>query len=124
MSSLNDACDVIDFFAAAVSAAFGVVEHGVFVEDLVDRCAPTHGIDPTEHVVEIAKQQGRHGLRHDFSQFDVERAVRSLDSGRLLCRKPPEATCLRRDPSSAHEGCSACDECEGLSVRYGRFFGF
>jgi hypothetical protein len=76
-------CDVIDFVAAAVSAAFGVLEQGIFVENLVDRCAPTHGIELTEHVVEIAKQQGRYGLRHGFSPFDVECAMRFLDSGRL-----------------------------------------
>src|SRR4029077_2488914 len=58
MTSLDHACDAVDFVAAAVGAV-RFVEHGVFVEDLVDGCAPTHGVDLTEHVVEIAKQQGR-----------------------------------------------------------------
>ncbi len=32
------------------------VEHSVFVEDLIDRCASKHWVDLTEHLVEIAKQ--------------------------------------------------------------------
>src|ERR1700757_5052335 len=58
MTSLDHACDAVDFVAAAVSNV-RFVEHGILVEDLVDRCAPTRGVDLTEHVVEIAKQQGR-----------------------------------------------------------------
>jgi hypothetical protein len=60
MSSLDDAGDAVDLVTAAVSAV-RFVEHRVFVEDLIDRCASTHGVDLTEHVVEIAKQQGRRG---------------------------------------------------------------
>lgn len=59
MSSLDHACDAVDLVTAAVSAV-RFVEHSVFVEDLIDRCAPTHGVDLTEHVVELAKQQGRY----------------------------------------------------------------
>jgi hypothetical protein len=55
MSSLDHACDAVDLVTAAVSTV-RFVEHSVFVEDLIDRCASTHGVDLTEHVVEIAKQ--------------------------------------------------------------------
>jgi hypothetical protein len=55
MSSLDHACDAVDLVTAAVSAV-GFIEHTVFVEDLIDRRASTHGVDLTEHVVEIAKR--------------------------------------------------------------------
>ncbi len=55
MSSLDHARDAVDLVATAVNAV-GLVEYGVFVEDLVDRCASTHGINLSEHVMEVAKQ--------------------------------------------------------------------
>jgi hypothetical protein len=64
MRPLYQARYAIDFVAAAIDAAFGVVEHGVFVEDFIDRCASTRGVNLTEHVVQIAKQQGRYGVGH------------------------------------------------------------
>ena len=67
MSSLDHAGDAVDLVATAVNAV-GLVEYGVFVEDLVDRCASTHGINLTEHVMEIAKQQGRYSVGHGFSR--------------------------------------------------------
>jgi hypothetical protein len=76
MSCLNNARDAVDLIAAAVNAAFGVVEHSAIVEYLIDRCASTHGIDLTEHVMEIAKQQGRCSLGHGFSPFGVEFGLR------------------------------------------------
>jgi hypothetical protein len=42
MSSLDHACDAVDLVTAAVSTV-RFVEHSVFVEDLIDRCASTHG---------------------------------------------------------------------------------
>ena len=55
MSSLDHACDAVDLVTAAVSTVM-FVEHSVFVDDFIDRCAPPAGVDLTEHVVEIAKQ--------------------------------------------------------------------
>jgi len=55
MSSLDHARDAVDLVAAAVNAVVRAVEHSVFVEDLIDRCASTHGINLTEDVVKIAK---------------------------------------------------------------------
>ena len=40
MRSLDHARDVIDLIATTVNAV-GLVEYGVFMEDLVDRCAST-----------------------------------------------------------------------------------
>ena len=55
MSSLDHACDAVDLVTAPVSTV-RFVEHSVFVEDLIDRCASKHWDDLTEHLVEIAKQ--------------------------------------------------------------------
>jgi hypothetical protein len=66
MIGLDHAGDAVDLVTAMVSTT-RLVEHGVFVEDLIDRCASTHGVDLTEHVVEITKQQGRCSLGHGLS---------------------------------------------------------
>jgi hypothetical protein len=55
MSGLDHACDAVDLVTATVSTV-RFVEHSVFVEDFIDRCASTHGVDLTEHLVEIAKR--------------------------------------------------------------------
>src|SRR5882762_11977848 len=86
MSSLDHACDAVDLVTAAVSAV-RFVEHGVFVEDLIDRCASTHWVDLAEHFVEIAKRQGRCSLGHGFSPVIVKLALRSLDAGWFCCGK-------------------------------------
>src|SRR6202011_4999320 len=83
MSSLDHACDAVDLVTAAVSTV-RFVEHSVFVEDLIDRFASTHGVDLTEHVVEIAKRQGRYSVGHDFSPLDVECGLRCLPGQRRL----------------------------------------
>src|SRR4029453_18776767 len=75
MTSLDHARDAVDLVATAINA-LGLVEYGVFVEDLVDRCASTHGINLSEHVMEVAKQQGRYGVRHfSLQRCDVARDV-------------------------------------------------
>jgi hypothetical protein len=75
MSSLDHARDAVDLIATAVSAV-GFVEYGVFVEDFVDCCASTYGINLSEHVMQIAKQQGRYTVGHGFSRFGVEFGLR------------------------------------------------
>src|SRR6266576_2139902 len=82
MSSLDHARDAVDLVATAVNAV-GLVEYGVFVEDLVDRCASTHGINLSEHVMEVAKQQGRYSVGHGFSPFSVEFMPTVLTNVRL-----------------------------------------
>jgi hypothetical protein len=59
----RDALDLV----AATEYAVAVVVRGVFVEDLVDGRAPTRGVNFTEHVVEIADQQGRYAVGHGLS---------------------------------------------------------
>src|ERR1700745_2866397 len=58
MSSLDHTCDAVDLVAATVGAAGGVIEHAIFVVDLLDGRATARGVDFAEDVAEIAKQQG------------------------------------------------------------------
>src|SRR5258705_10311084 len=101
MSSLDHACDAVDLVAATVNAVVGVVEHGIFVEDLVNRSASTHRIVFTEHVVEITKQQGRYAVGHGFSPFGVVCDLRCrprtalLRGGTLRDLSGPWHACLR-----------------------------
>ena len=81
VSSLDHACDAVDLVTAAVSAV-RFAEHSVFVEDLIDRCASTHGVDLTEHFVEIAKQQGRCSLGLGFSPVIIKFGVISVPYAR------------------------------------------
>jgi hypothetical protein len=57
MSSLDHARDAVDLVAATVGAAVGVVEHAIFVVDLVNGRATTRGVVFAEDVAEIAKYQ-------------------------------------------------------------------
>src|SRR5579872_7213837 len=45
MSSLDLASYAVDFVAATMTAAVRIVEHTVFVPDLIDRLPPAHRID-------------------------------------------------------------------------------
>lgn len=56
VSGLDHACDAMDLIVATVDSVGGIVEHGIFVEDLRDRGAATVGIVLAEDVVEITHQ--------------------------------------------------------------------
>src|SRR5215510_4332119 len=64
MTGFDHARDAVDLVATAVNAV-GLVEYGVFMEDLVDRCSPTQGINLAEHIMEVAKRQGRYCVGHN-----------------------------------------------------------
>src|SRR6266404_7811232 len=67
MSSLDHARDAVDLVAATVGAAVGVVEHAIFVVDLVNGRATTCGVVFAEDVAEIAEYQGRCAVGHGLS---------------------------------------------------------
>src|SRR5205085_11884352 len=73
MAGLDHAGDAVNLLAATENAAHGVVENGIFVEDLVDGRAPADGVDLSEHVVEVAQQEGRYGGGHDVSPLGLSR---------------------------------------------------
>src|SRR5579862_2508180 len=67
MSSLDYARDTVDLVAATMDPAVGVVEHSIFVVELVDGRATTRGIFLTEDVAKTAQYQGRRAVGHGLS---------------------------------------------------------
>src|SRR5580704_2744296 len=66
MGSLDHARVPVDLVAATMGAAVGVVEHAIFVVELVNGRATTCGVVFAEDVAEIAKYQGRCAVGHGF----------------------------------------------------------
>jgi hypothetical protein len=56
--------DAVDLGVATKSTAFGVIEYCVFVKDLIDCGATTHGVIFAKYVAQITKQQGRYAVGH------------------------------------------------------------
>src|SRR5208282_2675744 len=59
--------NAINLVTAAKYTAFGVMEYTIFVPDLVDCSATTHGVIFAKYVAQITKQQGRYAVGHDLS---------------------------------------------------------
>src|SRR5579862_3094856 len=59
--------NTINLVTASVDASFGIVEHTIFIPDVVDGRAPTHGVVFAKDFAEITKQQGRYAVGHDLS---------------------------------------------------------
>lgn len=80
MRCFYHAGNTIDLVAATKCSAFRVIEHSVFVKELVDCSATTHGITFAKYVAEIAKQQGRDAVGHCGVRFGsrVARQRRSV----------------------------------------------
>ena len=64
VSSPELARDAVDLGAATKYTAFWVLEYCVFVKDLMDCSATTHGVILAEYVAQITKQQGRDAVGH------------------------------------------------------------
>src|SRR5260370_21058625 len=52
--------NTINLVTATKYTAFGVIEYCVFVKDLIDSSATTHGVIFAKYVAQITKQQGRY----------------------------------------------------------------
>jgi hypothetical protein len=63
--------NTINLVTAAKYAAFWVIEYGVFVKELIDCSATTHGVIFAKYVAQIAKQQGRYAVGHECSPFQI-----------------------------------------------------
>jgi hypothetical protein len=59
--------NAINLVTASVDASVGIVEHTIFIPDVVDGRAPTHGVIFAKYVAQITKQQSRHAVGHDLS---------------------------------------------------------
>ncbi len=62
---------MINLVTATKYTAFGVMEYCLFVKDLVDCRATTHGVIFAKHVAQITKQQGRYALGHRVLHFQI-----------------------------------------------------
>src|SRR6202166_5262054 len=73
--------NTINLVTPAKYTAFGVIEYCVFVKDLVDCSATTHGVIFAKYVAQITKQQGRYAVGHGLSPL----VIRSRGSDRTRC---------------------------------------
>ena len=61
--------NTINLVTATKYTAFGVIEYCVFVKDLIDCSATTHGVIFAKYVAQITKQQGRYAVGHRVLRF-------------------------------------------------------
>ena len=57
--------------SATKYTAFWVIEYCIFVKDLVDCSAKTHGVIFAKYVAQITKQQGRYAVGHRVLHFQI-----------------------------------------------------
>src|SRR5258706_5455853 len=61
--------NTINLVTASVDASVGIVEHTIFIPDVVDGRATTHGVIFAKYVAQITKQQGRYAVGHRVLRF-------------------------------------------------------
>src|ERR1700738_1393529 len=61
--------NTINLVTATKYTAFWVIEYCVFVKDLIDCSATTHGVIFAKYVAQITKQQGRYAVGHRVLRF-------------------------------------------------------
>jgi|SRR5580765_5831087 len=115
MGSLDHSSDAIDLVTTTKCTALGVIEDCVFVKDLIDCGATTHGIIFAKYVAQITKQQGRYAVGHGYSRCTRRGKVaagalgfrrREEQSGRLThdsFGKDDDFTATVGDPGSEGE---------------------
>src|SRR6266481_3828317 len=59
--------NTINLVSATKFTAFWVIEYCIFMKDLVDCSATTHGVIFAKYVAQITKQQGRYAVGHGLS---------------------------------------------------------
>src|SRR6266849_6540934 len=59
--------NTINLVSATKYTAFWVIEYCIFMKDLVDCSATTHGVIFAKYVAQITKQQGRYAVGHGLS---------------------------------------------------------
>src|ERR1700732_2040590 len=79
----------INLVSATKNPAFWVMEYCVFVKDLVDCSATTHGVIFAKYVAQITKQQGRYAVGHGLSP---------------LGNRPSLSRCMHRRKVAARRG--------------------
>src|SRR5258705_4143563 len=66
--------NTINLVTATKYTAFGVIEYCIFMKDLVDCSATTHGVIFAKYVAQITKQQGRYAVGHRVLRFRSQTA--------------------------------------------------
>jgi len=84
MCCFDHTSNTIDLVSATKYTAFGVIEYCIFVKDLVDCSATTHGVIFAKYVAQITKQQGRYAVGHGLSPLGIELIVISRPGMPLL----------------------------------------
>src|SRR5579864_4811625 len=74
MCGFDHTGNTINLIPATKYAAFGVIEYCIFMKDLVDCCAATHGVIFAKYVAQVTKQQGRYAVQHPVLRFRSEAA--------------------------------------------------
>jgi hypothetical protein len=69
MRCFYNTSNTINLVSATKYTAFWVIEYCIFVKDLVDCSATTHGIIFAKYVAQITKQQGRYAVGHRVLRF-------------------------------------------------------
>jgi hypothetical protein len=76
--------NTINLVSATKYTAFWVIEYCIFMKDLVDCSATTHGVIFTEDIVKIAGQQGQDAVGRGLSLLGIECGLRYLDPGTAI----------------------------------------
>src|SRR5439155_4741497 len=71
MGCFYQTSNTVNLVTATVDASVGIVEHTIFIPDVVDGRAPTHGVIFAKYVAQITKQQGRYAVGHDLSPLAI-----------------------------------------------------
>src|SRR2546427_3823069 len=86
--------NTINLVTATKYTAFGVMEYTIFVPDLVDCSATTHGVIFAKYVAQITKQQGRYAVGHGLSPLVIR--SRGRESASLSRCTHPRKVAARR----------------------------
>src|SRR5258708_36143702 len=86
--------NTINLVTASVDASVGIVEHTIFIPDVVDGRAPTHGVIFAKYVAQITKQQGRYAVGHGLSPLVIRSRGRKSAS-LSKCAHPREVAARR-----------------------------
>src|SRR6267378_391567 len=105
--------NTINLVTATKYTAFGVIEHSIFVKDLVDCSAATHGVIFAKNVVQITKQQIRYAVGHRVLRL-VFQKMKPARRSSLFCHSDPrsgEEPAFSRGLGSREGGVSADVNC-------------
>src|ERR1700720_3819076 len=67
--------NTMNLVSATKCTAFWVIEYCIFVKDLIDCSATTHGVIFAKYVAQITKQQGRYAVGHGLSPLGNRAAL-------------------------------------------------